>query len=98
MQRNLRPFEKLLDNDTASGRAKSHLHQNFVDGSVCLRNRLANQDAFAQREAIRLDRTPSAESTGKSLCFLGLVKDPGTRGRNSAALHKGLRKCLGRFE
>ena len=95
---NLHPFKKLLNDDARAGAAKGFADQNLVDGPVRLLDVLADENAFAEREPVRLHCATAIERRGEVPGGGGIRKDFRASGGNAVALHEVLRINLRRFE
>ena len=83
----------------ATRRAESLADQDFVNRLVRLGLAGANQNAFAERQAVGLHRAFAAQRRRKFLGRHRLAgKRPGTRSRDAVFLHELLGENLGRLE
>ena len=98
MQRNFDALEKFLDDDLGAGRAEGFAHHDFVHGFFRFSLIPANQNTFAEREAIGFHHALAAERSAKSFRRRHVRKCSRRRRRDAVFLHELLRENLGRFE
>ena len=98
VQRNLHAFQKFLDHNVGAGRAEGLADQDLINGPFGLRLAGANQNAFAERQAIGLNRTTPPKTGKGSWPPSRRRKRPGPRRRNAVFLHEILGKNFGRLE
>ena len=67
VQRNFHAFQKFLDDNVRARRAEGFADQDFVNGLVRFGDVGANQNAFAERQAVGFHGAFAAERRGKFL-------------------------------
>ena len=82
----------------APARAKGPLDEDLLDGAVGLGHVAADQDAFAQRQAVGFDGATSAQRGGKARRGGGVGEGARARGGDAVLLHEPLGEDFGGLE
>ena len=91
-------FEQFLDDDARPGRAKGLADEDVLDGLVGLGHVAADEDAFAQGEAVGFDGAAPAQGGGEARGGGRIGEGAGARGGDAIFLHELLGEDLGGLE
>ena len=82
----------------APARAKGAFDQDLLDSLVGLGHVVADQDAFAERQAVRFDGATASKRSRKAGRGGGIREGAGARGRDAMFLHEPLGEDFGRLK